>query len=201
MLANAEIIKTVAASLQKYAPGISLTVDPVMIATSGRRLLAGDAEKVLKEELLPLATWITPNIPEAEALLGRPLPDISSRISAAAEIAKRWSCSCILKTGHDLAGDGEATDFVAHKGRIYALSTPEIPDPAATHGTGCTLSSAIAGLIAAGNNWRDCVCEAKAFVYGSMLEAAHLGPGCDAMYPPLENYRPLVTITELKDKK
>ena len=201
MLANADIIKATASMLKKYISVIPLVVDPVLISTTGKRLLEKKAEKTLKDELLPLATWITPNIPEAETLLDRELPDFASRVRAAIDIAERWNCSCILKTGHDLSDEGEASDIIVHKKRIYTIATPVIPDTTATHGTGCTLSSAIAGLIATGNNWRDCVCEAKAFVYGSILEAAMVGPKCEAMYPPLENYRALVTLNELKDCK
>lgn len=201
MLCNSSIIRAVAASLGKYEKKIPLVIDPVMISTSGHELLEEEAVAVLKKELFPLAAWITPNLPEAEFLLSRKLPDMTARIKAAEEIATRWKCSCYLKTGHDLANKEEACDIVVHNKRVYTLTSPVIPDTKATHGTGCTLSSAIAGLLAAGNSWKDCVCEAKAFVYGSILEAAIVGPKCEAMYPPLENYRPLTAIAEWKGRK
>ncbi len=199
MLANAEIIETVAGFLKNRTDNLPLVVDPVMVSTSGARLLEEDAVSAMTGELLPLASWVTPNLPEAELLLERRLPDFDDRIRAAREIAERWSCSCFLKTGHDVEGRDEAGDIICHRGKVLLISTPVVEGTRASHGTGCTLSSAIAGLLAAGNPWRDTVCEAKAFVYGSLLEAAQVGPDCEAMYPPLENYRPIVSITEIKE--
>ena len=198
MLANAEIIEAVAGFLKKLPGNIPLVVDPVMVSTSGARLLEEDAVAAMTGRLLPLARWITPNLPEAELLLERKLPDFESRVRAAREISRRWSCSCFLKTGHDVEGRSEAGDIICHQDRVLVVSTPVVEGSRASHGTGCTLSSAIAGLLAAGNSWMDTVCEAKAFVYGSLLEAAEVGPGCEAMYPPLENYRPIVSVNEIK---
>ena len=187
MLANRAIVHTVAQKLAGRA--IPLVVDPVMISTIGTRLLEEDAMHALREELLPLADYLTPNIPEAEWLLERKLRAPEDYMAAALECSQRWQCGCLLKTGH-ASGIAQATDFFARDGMVYALTSPrldQLPKPAA-HGTGCTLSSAIAAALAAGAPWKVALKEAKAHVFGALSEIAHIGHDLDGMYPPLENY-------------
>ena len=187
--AAAEVLKTTK---------IKLVVDPVMVSTSGAKLLPDDAIETLRAELLPRADFLTPNLPEAELLLARKLAGSAEYAAAAREIAARWECVCVLKTGHaqDLAS---ATDFAAlPDGRCYAVTTPRLPDPGkASHGTGCTFSAALAAVLAQRQGWKTALAQAKSFVYGSLSEPALIGKGLNAMYPPVEDYDRLVKIAEL----
>lgn len=187
MLLNAEIIKITAQNLA--GRNLSLIVDPVMISTSGTRLLEENAITVLKDELLPLASWVTPNIPEAELLLERKLNTSEDLIEAAAEFGQRWDCSVILKTGHSELKNDVASDIVFHEGKIYELSSPRVMKSKAAHGTGCTLSSALAAALALEISWKKALRMAKGFVYGSLNESISIGPDIEAMYPPSESYQ------------
>ena len=187
MLFNAEIIETVAKALA--GKNLSLVIDPVMVSTSGVRLLEKDAIDVLKDKLLPLASWITPNIPEAELLLGRKIKTNKEAVSAAVEFGHRWDCSVILKAGHlDIKSD-VAADIVYHEDKTYELSSPRVPDSKAAHGTGCTLSSALVAALALDVPWKKALRMAKGFVYGSLNECISIGTGIEAMYPPPESYQ------------
>lgn len=186
MLLNAEIIESVAECLTGQR--VSLVVDPVMVSTSGTPLLEAAATQVLMDKLLPLANWITPNVPEAELLLGRKLTTRQDIVAAAAEFGQRWKCSVILKTGHFDANSDVAADVVYHDGKIYELSSPRLADSKAAHGTGCTLSAALTAALALGVPWKKALRMAKGFVYGSLDEAISIGPKIEAMYPPGESY-------------
>jgi len=167
---------------------IPVVVDPVMVAGSGATLLSADAVGALRDLLLPAAAWVTPNLPEAAIILGRPLDGPAAMRQAALEIAARWDCGCVVKGGHAVrAGDETALDAVAHGGRAYRLLSPVVPDGAG-HGTGCTFSAALAAALALRMPWREALTSAKAFVYGSLAEAIFPGPGLEAMYPPARNY-------------
>lgn len=178
---------------------IPVVVDPVMVSTSGARLLPEDAVEAVRKELLPRADWITPNLPEAELLLGRKLAGEAAFAAAAKEIAGRWNCRCVLKTGH-ARNMKEATDYAAlPDGRIFTVTTPRLPDPGqASHGTGCTLSSAIAAVLANGQGWKTVLAQAKSFVFGSLSETALIGKDLSTMYPPVEDYDALVKIAEIR---
>ena len=187
MLFNAEIIETVATCLD--GKNLSLVLDPVMVSTSGTRLLEEDAIAVLKDKLLPQASWITPNIQEAELLLEREIKTKDEAISAAVEFGHRWDCSVILKAGHlDVKSDVVA-DVVYHEEKTYELSSPRVKDNKAAHGTGCTLSSALVAALALGVPWKKALRMAKGFVYGSLNECISIGTGVEAMYPPTESYQ------------
>ena len=187
MLLNVEIIKVTAKNLNEQ--NLSLIVDPVMVSTSGARLLEENAVAVLKNELLPLAAWITPNIPEAELLLEREIRTSEDIHKASVEFGQRWNCSVILKTGHfDVKGD-VASDIVYHEEKVYELSSPRVTNCKAAHGTGCTLSSALAAALALEVSWKKALRMAKGFVYGSLNESISIGPGIEAMYPPAESYQ------------
>ena len=162
--------------------------DPVMVSTSGVKLLADDAVGRMRNRLIPAADWVTPNIPEAELLLGRRLAGADDYRDAALECYERWGVSVLLKTGHARGGGKSAVDFVCRDGEVYQLSSPRIPDAAAaSHGTGCTLSAALAAAFALELPWEQALCEAKGFVLGSLREAVWIAPEIPAMYPPVED--------------
>ncbi|MDD5728489.1 MAG: bifunctional hydroxymethylpyrimidine kinase/phosphomethylpyrimidine kinase [Victivallales bacterium] len=187
MLLNAEIIAATAENLQQT--GIGLIVDPVMVSTSGARLLETAAVAAMKEKLLPLADWVTPNIPEAELLLDTEINNRETAIKAAQEFSERYHCNLILKAGHFEEQNDTAADIVRYEGKTYELSSPRLPGSKAAHGTGCTLSAALTAALALGINWKKALRMAKGFVYGSLNEAVNVGAGIEAMYPPLESYQ------------
>lgn len=197
MLHSKMIISEVAEALQEL--DASLVVDPVMISGSGVRLLDPDAVDALKTEIMPIADWITPNIPEAEALIGRSVATIDDMELAAAEIAETYSAGCVLKGGHLPNLVDEAFDVVAYKGKIHHLVSPTVEFSARvtdtiTHGTGCTFSAAMAAGIAIELPWNDMLIAAKAFVFGSLSEAVTVGDDLAGMFPPTGNHRDKVSL-------
>ncbi|MFA6714773.1 MAG: bifunctional hydroxymethylpyrimidine kinase/phosphomethylpyrimidine kinase [Victivallaceae bacterium] len=196
MLFNAAIIETVSKALA--GKNLVFVLDPVMVSSSGARLLEEDAVSVLADKLMPLADWITPNVPEAELLLGRKIRNNDDALAAVAEFGKRWDCSVILKAGH-LEQEGEATDLVYHQDKIYELSSPRVPDSSAAHGTGCTLSSALTAAFALDIPWKKALRMAKGFVYGSLSEYVNIGAGIEAMYPPAESYQGKTSLTRVEN--
>ena len=196
MLANAAIASAVAATVRKHQ--LPLVCDPVMVSTSGKRLLEPDAVEVVKRELLPAAKWITPNLPEAELLLGRKIASLEECVDCARELSEVCNgASVLLKTGHAVFS-ATADDVVFRAGKTYLLSALRIETPPfAPHGTGCTLSAALAAALAAGAAWKAALCDAKAFVLGSLAENAEVGAGVFAMYPPVEDFSKSVTLKEI----
>lgn len=186
MLCDVGIVRVVAEELRKFK--CPVVVDPVMVSTSGTRLLSEDAVSVLKDELLPLADWLTPNLREAELLTGRAIGNMEEMAAAGRECAERWKCGCVIKGGHAVASGGLVTDVVAYNGKVLALSSPEVAGTRASHGTGCTLSAALCACLALGFSWKESLRAAKGFVYGSLVEEVELGNGVVAMYPPQESY-------------
>lgn len=197
MLANANIVKTVAGLLKKHR--LPLVVDPVMISTSGSRLLDEAGLQAMKNELLPLASMITPNIPEAEWLTGSKLRNQPDYIKAATLLAQEYKCNVLLKTGHSAENGNRICDIAIIDQTPYLLASPRIGDLSeyASHGTGCTLSSGITAMLAANCSWKDALRAAKAHVYGALNETAHIGKELDGMYPPLEDYSKFVTLAKL----
>ncbi len=192
-----------AATIQAVAEGLTnrpckLVVDPVMVATSGARLLPDEALEVLRTVLLPLADWLTPNLPEAELLLGRPLRQRDEMRRGAQECAERWQCSCVLKGGHAAGDRDNAVDIVAHDGKLYELSSPRIAvEKYCDHGTGCTFSAALAAGLALDMPWKKALASAKGFVLGSLAEAVQIGPKLQAMYPPEEAWYDRVELRRI----
>lgn len=186
MLADLATVECVAALAEKYQ--LQLVVDPVMISTSGTKLLEDRAIKAMQEKLFPLAKWLTPNIPEAETICGRELDTPDALAVGAMMLYERYKCNCILKSGHAISGS-RVTDIVCYEGKLFSLSSP-IADVAGntTHGTGCSLSSALAANLAIGKSWKDAVIAAKAFVYGSLCENVRLSHTLCQMYPPEREY-------------
>ena len=196
MLMSAEIISAVAAAIKKYQ--LQVIVDPVMISTSGAKLLEESAINIMQSELLPLAAWITPNVPEAELLLGRKLSGQSDLPAAAEQLSEKFQCSCLLKAGHILEEADCAADIVCHDGKCYELISP-LADvlPIATHGTGCTLSSALTAAFALGFPWKQSLRMAKGFVLGSLVDTVPLGEKLEAMYPPTESFEDKVQLRRI----
>ncbi len=171
MLYSSELIHVVAATLNRHGAA-NIVVDPVMVAQSGDRLLQDDAAEALTAELFPLAAVATPNLPEAEALLGRPISGPQEMEDAARALAEFGSRSVLIKGGH---GESERSDdllFLAEENRMRWIEGRRIATEN-THGTGCTLSSAIAALLAAGEGIEAAVEKAKAY----LTEAIQAGAG------------------------
>lgn len=175
MLYAAETIQTVARAVGKF--GISpLVVDPVMVATSGAKLLRDDAVESLKNDLIPLATVITPNLPEAEILCGRSIASLSDLRSAAEDIASRYDVSCVLKGGHLAGAEHEAVvDVLCANGACTEFAVSRIA-ALETHGTGCTFSAAMAAGLAKGLSVRDATRQAQQFVARALARAPQVGP-------------------------
>ena len=185
MLAKSEIVESVAEIAQKH--DLQLIVDPVMVSTSGSRLLEKSAISAMKEKLFPIARWLTPNIPEAELICNRKLAVFDDLADAAADIYRQYKCNVVLKSGHAISSN-KVTDVICYKGDIFTLSSPvaEVCGNTA-HGTGCTLSAALAANFASGKNWQESLKEAKAFVYGSLCGSVKLSDTLFQMYPPENN--------------
>jgi hydroxymethylpyrimidine/phosphomethylpyrimidine kinase len=174
MLATREIVETVVDGL-RAVPVRPLVVDPVMVATSGDVLLDPEAVDAVQTLLLPLATVITPNIPEAAVLLGERRAETEAQIVAQAEALRAAGCRAVLIKGGHGAG-GTAVDILAQESGIERFERPRIETPH-THGTGCTLSAAIAALLALGLSLREAVRGAKDYVWHGLEHGAGLGVG------------------------
>ena len=172
MVASSSLIKVIADSIKKFNLN-NIVVDPVMVATSGAKLIADDAIISLKKELLPLATIITPNIPEAEVLSEIKIHNSSDMEKAAKIIFEKFGCSVLLKGGHNL---NDANDFLLTSTDEVWFSGKRIDNPN-THGTGCTLSSAIASNLAKGFSIKESVQNAKTYISGALSAMLDLGKG------------------------
>ena len=172
MVSSAELISVIAQKLRQYNAR-HIVVDPVMVATSGSRLLREDAVEALKTELLPLAEVATPNIPEAEILADMPIRTPADMEAAARKISEQYGCAVLCKGGHDL---NDANDLLWRDGTGHWFNGRRIDNPN-THGTGCTLSSAIASNLAKGMALEDAVRRAKEYISGALAAMLDLGHG------------------------
>lgn len=172
MVANAKLIGAIAAALKEYGAK-NIVADPVMIATSGGRLFVDGAVRALVDELFPLADVITPNLAEAAALCGFPVENKDDMLRAAGEIAKTTDAAILVKGGHL---SESADDLLFEGGSARWLSSRRI-DTKNTHGTGCTLSSAIACGLAGGKSVYESVKAAKDYVSGALSAGLDLGRG------------------------
>lgn len=172
MVSSAELIQVIADKLTEY-DAKNIVVDPVMVATSGARLISDDAISVLKEKLLPLALLSTPNIPEAEVLSGMEIHSPEDMEKAAGRIYDAFGCAVLLKGGHDL---NDANDLLCTGDGLRWFKGKRIDNPN-THGTGCTLSSAIASNLAKGMSLEDSVDQAKRYISGALAAMLDLGKG------------------------
>jgi hydroxymethylpyrimidine/phosphomethylpyrimidine kinase len=174
MLANASIVAAVAERL-RVEVGRPIVVDPVMVATSGETLLNPDAIDLLRRQLFPIAFLITPNLPEAARLLGAVEAVDEAEVVAQAMALMKFGCGAVLlKGGHGRGA--EAVDILCDATGIERFVRPKL-DAQNTHGTGCTLSAAIAALLAKGVALREAVARAKAFVWQALLEGRKLRVG------------------------
>ena len=178
MVSSVGLIETIAERL-KFYHAENVVVDPVMVATSGSRLIAEDAVTTLKEKLLPLAAVVTPNIPEAEILADMQILSEAEMEAAAKKISETYGCAVLCKGGHNI---NDANDFLYMAGTEtgYWFKGARIDNPN-THGTGCTLSSAIAGNLAKGFDLKTSVQRAKDYISGALAAMLDLGKGSGPM--------------------
>ena len=176
MVSTAALIHSIAEKLKQYHPK-HIVVDPVMVATSGARLLQTDAVEALTRELLPLAEVVTPNIPEAEILAGMTITSARDMEKAAKLISKKYGCCVLCKGGHKV---NDADDLLWKDGKGQWFHGQRIDNPN-THGTGCTLSSAIASNLAKGYDLPQAVERAKAYISGALGAMLDLGQGSGPM--------------------
>ncbi len=176
MVSSAELIAVIAEKLRQYGAE-RVVVDPVMVATSGAKLLRDDAIQALTSQLLPLATVLTPNIPEAEILSGLTITDAAGMEAAARTISQRYGCAVLCKGGHQI---NDADDLLWRCGSGKWFHGKRINNPN-THGTGCTLSSAIASNLAKGFDLDTAVERAKAYISGALGAMLDLGRGSGPM--------------------
>jgi hydroxymethylpyrimidine/phosphomethylpyrimidine kinase len=174
MVAQVSTIEAIAAGLQRWSPK-HVVLDPVMVATSGDRLLASDAIAALRTRLIPRACLITPNLPEAAALLDEPVASNQAAIESQGRRLLAMGCPAVLiKGGH---GQGaESIDYLVSGSDTIALAAPRIATRN-THGTGCSLSSAIAAGLAKGENIEAAVRHAKTWISAAIAAADRLGVG------------------------
>ena len=176
MVASGSLVKAIAGRLRHFGAK-NIVVDPVMAATSGSALMKTDAVDVLARELLPMAALATPNIPEGEVLSGLSIRSREDMEQAARKISAEHSCPVLLKGGHALCG---ADDLLCADGELTWLHGARIDTPN-THGTGCTLSSAIAANLARGFPLETAARRAKEYVSGALAAGLDLGKGAGPM--------------------
>lgn len=176
MVSSTELITVIAERLRFYEAK-NIVVDPVMVATSGSSLMKTDAVDTLIRELLPLASLVTPNIPEAEVLSGMSIHNTEDMIAVAEKISNTYGCAVLLKGGHSI---NDANDLLFAKGEYYWFEGKRIDNPN-THGTGCTLSSAIAANLAKGCDLAESVKKAKEYISGALSAMLDLGQGTGPM--------------------
>ncbi len=182
MVSTSALIETIANSLEHYQAR-NIVVDPVMVATSGAKLICDNAIETLKARLLPLAGVITPNIPETEEITGTSVKSEADMEAAARAIAQQYGCAVLCKGGHNL---NDANDYLfdptanngAGAGRWFEGKRIDNPN---THGTGCTLSSAIASNLAKGYSLEQAVFRSKEYISGALGAMLDLGAGSGPM--------------------
>ncbi len=172
MVSSAELVRVIAQKLREYGAK-KIVVDPVMVSTSGSRLISEDAVETLGRELFPIANLLTPNIPEAEVLTGMSIRTPEEMEQAARRIGERFDCAVLCKGGHQV---NSANDFLWQKSGGCWFYGERIQNPN-THGTGCTLSSAIASNLAKGLTLEEAVKRAKQYLSGALSAMLDLGKG------------------------
>lgn len=174
MLGSAEVVQAVAAALHRRGSSVPLVVDPVMVAKGGARLLDDPAVAALRRDLLPLAALVTPNVPEAEALTGLAIADHAAARLAAQALLDLGAAAVLLKGGH-LHG-AVVQDILATSAGLEVIESPRV-DTRHTHGTGCTLASAVAAGLAQGMTLSDAARRGAAYVHAAILAAPGFGAG------------------------
>lgn len=176
MVSSTELISVISERL-KFYKAKNIVVDPVMVATSGSALMKSDAVNSLINELFPIATLITPNIPEAQVLSGLEIKDKEDMLAAAKKIGDEYHCAVLVKGGHRV---NDANDLLYSDGEAVWFEGKRIDNPN-THGTGCTLSSAIASNLAKGFTLKESVRRAKAYISDALAAMLDLGEGSGPM--------------------
>ena len=176
MVSSADLINVIADKLTQYKAQ-NIVLDPVMVATSGAKLISSSAVDTLCRKLIPTASLITPNIPEAEVLTGMKITCEEEMENAARKISSRYGCSVLLKGGHSI---NDANDLLWTKDGPEWFYGKRIDNPN-THGTGCTLSSAIASNLAKGSGLKDACIRAKEYISGALAAMLDLGHGSGPM--------------------
>lgn len=184
MVSSMDTIRVIADVLGECKPSV-VVVDPVMVATSGHRLLDPRAEQTLRQLLLPLATVVTPNIPEAEVLAGKEIKSLADMEEAAKTIAAFGPDAVLVKGGHRAE---DATDILYDGGKMYYFQGKRVHSTS-THGTGCSLSSAIASNLANGMTLPEAVDAAKKYVFEGIFHAEPIGKGHGPIHHFYELYR------------
>lgn len=189
MLSDPVAIEVIADRLVRH-PEIAMVVDPVMVATSGVRLVSPETVAAMTAHLLPRARLITPNLPEAEILCGRnvvnPNSERNGNAERAEELARRlfdkWGCAVLVKGGH---GAGTSAVDILFDGKdVYAYTLPWVPNPVSTHGTGCSLGAALASELALGSLLSAAVAGAKNYVHGAIANSYWVGEKCGVLGLP-----------------
>ena len=176
MVSASGLIEKIADKLIEYKAK-NIVVDPVMVATSGAKLITDDAISTLKKKLLPIATVLTPNIPEGEVLSGMKIENENDMVEAAKFISEKFDCAVLMKGGHKI---NDANDLLYRNGDYKWFTGKRIDNPN-THGTGCTLSSAIASNLAKGYDLDKAVLRAKDYISGALAAMLDLGKGSGPM--------------------
>lgn len=172
MAPTVEIIETIAQRLTKYKAG-NIVLDPVMVSTSGSSLSTVSAVNAMKESLFPLTTLVTPNIPETEVLYGRKIESPEELIEAAKWISSTYNTAVLCKGGHNA---DNANDLLVYNNEVHWFYSEKIDNPN-NHGTGCTLSSAIASNLAKGYDLKEAVERSKQYISGALSSMLNLGNG------------------------
>jgi hydroxymethylpyrimidine/phosphomethylpyrimidine kinase len=176
MVASSKLIRVIAERL-RYYDAKNVVVDPVMVASAGSSLIKQEAVQTLIQELLPISTLVTPNIPEAQVLSGMSIQNKEDMIAAAKQIGDQYHCAVLLKGGHSI---NDANDLLYADGEFHWFEGKRINNPN-THGTGCTLSSAIASNLAKGYTLSESVQRAKDYISGALAAMLDLGKGSGPM--------------------
>ena len=176
MVSSKILIEMIGKKLREYRAG-NIVIDPVMVATSGAKLISDNAIETMKKELFPMATVITPNIPEEEVLSGISIKSEEDMVQAAKIIYETYGCAVLCKGGHQV---NNANDLLYKKGTFRWFVGERIENPN-THGTGCTLSSAIASNLAKGHSLEQSVENAKEYISGALSAMLNLGKGSGPM--------------------
>ncbi len=183
MLSDPAAIEIIAERLKDH-PEIAKVIDPVMIATSGAKLVSEETTQAIVQYLLPLATLLTPNLPEAEALCGHAAP----ARDLARELQGTYGCAVLVKGGH--GAGASAVDVLCTDEGTAEFAMPWVPDPVSTHGTGCSLAAALAAELALGRAVPDAVKGAKAYVHDAIATAFPVGKTCGVLgFAPRTNQR------------
>ncbi|MDO4281158.1 MAG: bifunctional hydroxymethylpyrimidine kinase/phosphomethylpyrimidine kinase [Peptococcaceae bacterium] len=175
MLPDADIMRAVAAELAKH-PEIPVVVDPVMIAKGGASLMENEAAATLVREILPLATVLTPNVPEAEVITGMTITDSDGLLAAAKKIQAMGAKNIVIKGGHRIETTDAEDVLLTAEGEVVKLASERI-DTVRTHGTGCTYSACITAELAKGRTIKDAVTTAKAYIAAAISDGILVGHG------------------------